>query len=546
MNETAALAIAAVAVLAAIWISGLKLLPFADDGSTVPLPNVDEFYHALLVRDYRQAPLGMLSFAIGHLWTWVFGESLMGLRMLCWICVELSIAMGCLYLWRRSRRPLLSAVTFAIMTLTAVVSGNDNYDWYTGSYPWLVGECLLLLSFLHRPMRRRLVWIGIIGAAMTMSRVTLVCLLPVVLVAVAWRRRRHGWMCVLADWLLIIVPAMLTVAALAVIMCGSVEGYMAAWNADNIISGHSSIVKLLSFRTTLSSVVIVSSLPTLLIALTAPVVSRLRRYRAAAAVAAGVLAGALMIRIFGIETILCTGLRYYLSALGGAWVAMLLAPWVNNMIAGRSRVDVDRWVIYVAFLFPVCAALGSDVMVARFFLMPFVPMLMAALLPAFPRFIRWNVAMWAVAIPIVFLYVAVWGNRREILSAADYSGYPLIGSIRHADPSPTAGVIAGLTAEYDSLRQEYGDCIVAVGQNKYAVDYLCTDGTGYALNQFHAAPEYADEVIARLTPVADGAHPVVYVAFDRDKEADGYLYRFLASRGYSRVKPTHTGWIFLP
>lgn len=79
----------------------------------------DEAYQALSVRNYSDAPIGMLAFYIGNLWTRLAGDGLYQLRLLMVICYQISIAASCLFLYRKTGQPLLSSLLFLMLCVAA-------------------------------------------------------------------------------------------------------------------------------------------------------------------------------------------------------------------------------------------------------------------------------------------------------------------------------------------------------------------------------------------------------------------------------------------
>lgn len=77
----------------------------------------DESYQALCVADYRNNPLGMLAFFIGHLWQNLWGDTVLSLRCLASLEMLMAVGIAGLYLWRRTGRALMSAAVFTFCIL---------------------------------------------------------------------------------------------------------------------------------------------------------------------------------------------------------------------------------------------------------------------------------------------------------------------------------------------------------------------------------------------------------------------------------------------
>lgn len=129
-------------------VAGL-LLPYIGLGHIGSILG-DECYQALCVRSYENAPLAMLSFYTGHVWTTIFGEGILQLRVLMVLCYQISVALPCIYLYRVSRRPLLSAFMFMMLSVGSRMTVLQLYGWDAGAYPFFSAAFLAFIHYVAR------------------------------------------------------------------------------------------------------------------------------------------------------------------------------------------------------------------------------------------------------------------------------------------------------------------------------------------------------------------------------------------------------------
>ena len=74
------------ALIAAAVLFAVEVLVFVTSSFFDHIIDHDEAYQALNCRFYGDSPMAMLTFAIGHGWTSVFGDTLLSLRLLARLC----------------------------------------------------------------------------------------------------------------------------------------------------------------------------------------------------------------------------------------------------------------------------------------------------------------------------------------------------------------------------------------------------------------------------------------------------------------------------
>ncbi len=198
----------------------------------------DEFYMSLCVRDYKNCPLGFLTFYIGHLWCDAFGFSLLSLRTLSRFAYLVAIGVPAIYLYGKIRNVALVATVFFLSTFIAILGGFGFYDWKTAAYPFESILTVSLLVYAHKPSRMKAVGIGVFTGFVILARVTMIPILmldiAVALLVNKGKRTWSGWI----DVALLLLSLMLTIGVMLLLICGSIQGMVTAFNPDNIITGH--------------------------------------------------------------------------------------------------------------------------------------------------------------------------------------------------------------------------------------------------------------------------------------------------------------------
>lgn len=222
-------------------VAGL-ILPFTGLGSF--LYWTDELYQALSVRHYADAPIGMLSFYIGNLWTRFFGESLFSLRVLMVICYQFSIALSCLFLFRRTGQMLLSSLFFMMLCVAARFVSLPLYGWDAGAYPFMTAFSIGLLWYMERPDLPRIAIVGVLTALMALSRMSTLAALPLILAVIIYAVRKSEASdkqvrtIVIQSAFGLAVFGLTAFAVILLMTSGDPTAYIRAWNPDNIVNRH--------------------------------------------------------------------------------------------------------------------------------------------------------------------------------------------------------------------------------------------------------------------------------------------------------------------
>lgn len=199
----------------------------------------DEAYQLLCCRFYRSAPMGMLSFYDGWLWSRWAGDGVTAMRFLNQGVNLLAIFLCGLYALRLTRRLVPTAALVLLTALISRLAGWHLYGWDSGCFPFVALGLIATVSYLGRPRLWKALVMGSAAAAMTLSRVPLLAILIVMLITVIYARRhqRQAPM-IAADCFAGLAAFVASAWALACLMCGSLEAYLASFVPENMVSGH--------------------------------------------------------------------------------------------------------------------------------------------------------------------------------------------------------------------------------------------------------------------------------------------------------------------
>ncbi len=198
---------------------------------------IDECYQYLSVLHYKESPVAPLSFYIGHLWSLLFGNNVLSMRMLQVLMQIAAIGLGVVYFYRRTRDCRVASVLFATLLTASKFWSMNIYGWDVGSYPFIMLCLLAAIRYYHRPTMTAVLFLAFSFALMCLSRVTLLAGLPFVSGLVVWICRRRVRACV-AQLLCGTVLGLIVVAAVLSLIYGSVGAYTDVCILDNIVNGH--------------------------------------------------------------------------------------------------------------------------------------------------------------------------------------------------------------------------------------------------------------------------------------------------------------------
>lgn len=197
----------------------------------------DEGYQLLCIDYYRESPAGMLSYYIARAWQGVFGKSVICMRVLASLMTTASIAVGCAFLWHRTRNKILCTGIFLGCVITSRISDFNLYNWETGSFLFASLSLMMLLSLLERPQNWAFFLMGVTLALTCMAKITMMAEIAIavwVAVYTAQGNFRKGLIHVIygsCGWII-------TMSVVTKLMTGGIITYINAFVPENITSGH--------------------------------------------------------------------------------------------------------------------------------------------------------------------------------------------------------------------------------------------------------------------------------------------------------------------
>ena len=160
------------ALIAAALLFAVEVLVFVTSSFFDHIIDHDEAYQALNCRFDGDSPMAMLTFAIGHGWTSVFGDTLLSLRLLARLCYLVTVALPLWYFYRKTADAAWTFLLGAFMLALVQADHILFYGWDVGAFPFISALLVGLLCYLDRPTVARATVCGALCALMILSRVT--------------------------------------------------------------------------------------------------------------------------------------------------------------------------------------------------------------------------------------------------------------------------------------------------------------------------------------------------------------------------------------
>ncbi len=197
----------------------------------------DECYQALSVRQYQDSPAAIGVFYIGHIFTSIFGDSIICLRTISKFAYLLAIGIPCIYLNRHTKNILLSSLVFLICAACATIGGFNIFNWDTIAYPFEAIGLIYIINYISSPKKSNILWCGILCGIMTIIRLplfaaTIICLVSIILCNKGNIHR------IILHSVIGLFACIITILLCGSIISGSVTNYFLAFSEDNIINGH--------------------------------------------------------------------------------------------------------------------------------------------------------------------------------------------------------------------------------------------------------------------------------------------------------------------
>ena len=205
----------------------------------------DECYQIICSQYYADQPLAPLSFYLSNLWIQMFGDEVMSYRYFAYIVNTLLIAIPVLYYYNSTRRLLRSAAMFLILQLSYNIFMASFFNWDVPSNFFIVCSVCLILSYYKTDKLTYLIALAGVTACATLCRmpnISLFCFSLLFIVYVA-----SGLKFKLLHSTVYISTYLCTYILVIYLIFGGVFQYVATWNDDNIISGHTSILSIFAW-----------------------------------------------------------------------------------------------------------------------------------------------------------------------------------------------------------------------------------------------------------------------------------------------------------
>ncbi len=527
-------------VIAMLVCAGI-VFPFVNNQYLGPLVRGDESYQALSVRFYGDSPLAMLTFYVGNVWCRIFGDTYIMLRTLRSVCFLLPAAMASLYFYRRTRRGGAAALIFAVTTLLTNIADIDIYNWDSGPMPFEAAALISLLAYLHRAARWKIALVGATFAAMVLSRLPSAVVLPLALGVIIYMRkgRPTALRDILIDCGIGLASFALTAFLLILLMKGSVEAYIEAFNTDNIINNHGGdMVRSMIDRTrNYMPYSVVAYAPVMGALLSAVLVSRFKRHKVVMSALTYAFLLTYLIYLQHFMQRNPVGLPMEGVREATVFLLALAIPYFKAFSADKSA----RWPVSlsVILLFLPAIFFGSDMPVQRFSLAFFLPLASIPISQGVTRG-QWRAVMTFYCSLLIVFGVLLADDMRYRYCEMRYS----------LDMIPRMEHLKALEDEYERwqavdedlshLTSEGAD-IEFLGSQRFDFEYIygrSTDKPRYPLHRYVYYDDASDLEIIR--EYIDGKDAVIVVAHqylpdDDRKRVDKRTRAFLQSRGFKEA-----------
>lgn len=201
----------------------------------------DECYMTSCILDYKNSPLAVLVFAIGHYFGEIFGLNILHLRYLAQIFYLIAIGSSVIYLQHKTRNSLLSSLVFILACFISNISGFGFYNWDTGTYPFVAFFAISLMIYIDSPSLKNLLLIGILTGLLISARITLAVCPILVICAIFYlsKKDESNQIHLCKHIALYLISTIITLISLYLMIWGSFNGILHAFGPDNIITGHS-------------------------------------------------------------------------------------------------------------------------------------------------------------------------------------------------------------------------------------------------------------------------------------------------------------------
>lgn len=449
------------------------------------LPGSDEYFQALLVRDYKSSFIAPLSFYIGYMWCHIFGETIYNLRVLAFLSLELSLFMGICFYVSRTKKLISGAFLFLIITFAINIGStfercHNIYNWDCAPYPFLSGVILAIISYVNKASRTNTIIIGVLTGCLVAARITYLVIPLIYLIVIIYVNHSH-WSKIVIDFLLMILSMLAIYSLLIILIFGSLSNFLTIINAENTISGHSDIRQLLIGYVNVLPLVFRYYYPGLLCIISGIFLFWLRsKYNLSS------LSDILLNLLFGVIGFIGFISIYYPDRLSIGFIQLpmfiligcgLFRFYSIPSLRSRSGIGIN---LYILLTFSLIPTIGSDVGLLRIFAFPLIPILLAN--PVFKdtqSLLKSCIKIFGLTTIIIWFFTCSsrWANNTTSNFARLY------GLRLSISESESINCIHNFSTQKSTAY---------VGMNKYAFDYLLSDSVGYNLQQYHY---YNDDIL---------------------------------------------------
>jgi hypothetical protein len=433
--------------------------------------DIDEFYMAINVRDYANSPLGILSFYEGHIFQSIFGESLINLRILTQINVLVSILLAVGFYWHRTRQILTTSLLLITCSLISRICFEMMFDWNTASFPFIVIGAIIMMRYLEDSTKKRAALLGVSIALMSMARMPLVVSLPG---AMVFMYMRYGFKTALRDASIMTGTFIITIVCLYFIILGSPSNWIKCWSPQNVITGHTSILLIIKPFKSIPILTMQGLLPLLAIFFAQNIAKLKTRKGVIIAMVVSFIA-LTIINMTNIKHIMWFMLadRPLMGYFGMAYLFIFVIAFYANRHCNKVQLSIAA---LLAFTF--VAGIGSDIMFNRPIWILTLPMLLV-----FSKIDDKTVNIW---LALTFSVSSIW-------FAYNFRNYWRNNTVCNNEFENISGLkqtvphAEWLNTAINDIKVNVADVndMTVVGQGKYLVNYMLTNGSGYNNNFFH-------------------------------------------------------------
>jgi hypothetical protein len=435
----------------------------------------DDFYMALNVRDYANAPLGLLTFYEGHIFQCIFGEKLMNLRILCQLNILVTIIIAVGYYWHCMRDFKGSLLLLFTCAVSSRVCFETIYDWNTASFPFLIITLILLLEYLNgRNGRWMIVANGVVQAIMIATRVPLGVIIPITIL-ILYYNKRNTTLGVVQESIIYLSSCIATTIIIYFIIWGMPSNWLVAWSPNNIISGHGDIMSFIKGLGIIGWVLPQSG--TLLIAIL--VAQNIVKLKSKKWIAVSIIVVAIILMRYDeieYDILIKSGDMIPDRPCGGYFTLVMAALFIVAFRLNRvSSYNLTR--IAIIGIVAIIPGIGSDVMIMRpiwIFILP--------ILAVFLTGIRNTIMVWLVLTCCVMVTICATILVRLDDSRCNISKLPRIEGIHHTDDHELW--LESIKKDIDSIGISLQDILI-VGQGKYIVNYVYGETSSFEHHMFH-------------------------------------------------------------